>query len=176
MRHRTQSVLILASLASFLALPEALPQSVAASTAAIPRLTLAEETALAELIAQHRRVQSRFPAEDRSLLDRLTVLVKPRLFGAPLRADLLGSAAQIVGQIIPELTLVEAGSLGEYSLAGIASDTSLAPTLVGVQAAFNQQLLQVQMSMQRENQVFTSVSNVLKTRHDTVKNSIGNIR
>ena len=27
-----------------------------------------------------------------------------------------------------------------------------------------------------ENQVFTSVSNVLKTRHDTVKNSISNIR
>jgi non-ribosomal peptide synthetase component E (peptide arylation enzyme) len=27
-----------------------------------------------------------------------------------------------------------------------------------------------------EAQVFTSVSNVLKTRHDTVKNSIGNIR
>ncbi len=26
------------------------------------------------------------------------------------------------------------------------------------------------------NQTFTSVSNVLKTRHDTVKNSIGNIR
>jgi hypothetical protein len=28
----------------------------------------------------------------------------------------------------------------------------------------------------RENLVFTSVSNVLKTRHDTAKNSIGNIR
>jgi hypothetical protein len=27
-----------------------------------------------------------------------------------------------------------------------------------------------------ENQVFTSVSNVLKTRHDTAKNSISNIR
>lgn len=40
----------------------------------------------------------------------------------------------------------------------------------------NAKLLQVQMAMQRENQVFTSVSNVLKTRHDTVKNSIGNIR
>ena len=37
-------------------------------------------------------------------------------------------------------------------------------------------ILKVQMSMQRENQVFTSVSNVLKTRHDTVKNAIGNIR
>jgi hypothetical protein len=34
----------------------------------------------------------------------------------------------------------------------------------------------VQIAMQRENQVFSSVSNVLKTKHDTVKNSIGNIR
>lgn len=40
----------------------------------------------------------------------------------------------------------------------------------------NAKLMQVQIAMQRENQVFTSVSNVLKTRHDTVKNSIGNIR
>ena len=40
----------------------------------------------------------------------------------------------------------------------------------------NAKLLQTQIAMQRENQVFTSVSNVLKTRHDTVKNSIGNIR
>jgi hypothetical protein len=37
-------------------------------------------------------------------------------------------------------------------------------------------LLRIQMAMQRENQIFTSVSNVLKTRHDTAKNSIGNIR
>ncbi len=37
-------------------------------------------------------------------------------------------------------------------------------------------LLNLQIAMQRENQVFSSVSNVLKTRHDTVKNSIGNIR
>ena len=29
---------------------------------------------------------------------------------------------------------------------------------------------------QQENLVFSSVSNVLKTRHDTAKNSIGNIR
>ena len=43
-------------------------------------------------------------------------------------------------------------------------------------ATLSSQLLAVQMSMQRENQVFSSVSNVLKTRHDTAKNSIGNIR
>ncbi len=41
--------------------------------------------------------------------------------------------------------------------------------------ADNAKLLGVQIQMQHENQVFTSVSNVLKTRHDTVKNSIGNI-
>lgn len=37
-------------------------------------------------------------------------------------------------------------------------------------------ILQVQMAMQRENQIYTTVSNVLKTRHDTVKNSISNVR
>lgn len=33
-----------------------------------------------------------------------------------------------------------------------------------------------QMQMQRENLVFTSVSNVLKARHETSKNSIQNVR
>lgn len=37
-------------------------------------------------------------------------------------------------------------------------------------------MLQVQMQIQKENQVFTTVSNVLKTRHDTVKNTISNVR
>ncbi|MBX5483693.1 MAG: hypothetical protein IRZ16_17865 [Myxococcaceae bacterium] len=40
----------------------------------------------------------------------------------------------------------------------------------------NLELMQAQMNMQRENQVFTTVSNVLKVRHDTVKNTIQNVR
>ena len=36
--------------------------------------------------------------------------------------------------------------------------------------------LKLQMKMQNENRLFASVSNILKTRHDTVKNAIGNIR
>src|SRR5262245_9588775 len=40
----------------------------------------------------------------------------------------------------------------------------------------NAQMMQLQTQMQRENIVFTSVSNVLKTRHDTAKNSISNVR
>lgn len=40
----------------------------------------------------------------------------------------------------------------------------------------NGKMIQMQISMQRENQVFTTLSNVIKTRHDTVKNSISNVR
>jgi lipopolysaccharide export LptBFGC system permease protein LptF len=38
------------------------------------------------------------------------------------------------------------------------------------------QMLGVQIAMQRENTMFSSISNVLKTKHDTAKNSISNIR
>jgi hypothetical protein len=40
----------------------------------------------------------------------------------------------------------------------------------------NAEMMKLQVQMQQENTVFTSVSNVLKTRQDTAKNSIGNIR
>lgn len=40
----------------------------------------------------------------------------------------------------------------------------------------NSKLLQLQIAMQRENQTFTTVSNVLKVRHETTKNSISNVR
>jgi hypothetical protein len=37
-------------------------------------------------------------------------------------------------------------------------------------------LIQLQIAMQRENQHFTALSNILKTRHETLKTIIGNIR
>lgn len=45
-----------------------------------------------------------------------------------------------------------------------------------MQMSFNLQYLQLQEQMQNENREYTAVSNILKTRHDTVKNSIANIR
>lgn len=42
--------------------------------------------------------------------------------------------------------------------------------------SFNLQYLQLQNSMQNENRQFTMISNIMKTKHDTVKNSINNIR
>lgn len=42
--------------------------------------------------------------------------------------------------------------------------------------SFNLQYLQLQSQMQQENRSYTAISNILKTKHDTVKNSISNIR
>ncbi|MFZ5469600.1 MAG: hypothetical protein ACOZIN_09200 [Myxococcota bacterium] len=53
--------------------------------------------------------------------------------------------------------------------------SQMSSDLVAAQAE-NAKLMQVQIAMQRENQVFSTVSNVLKTRHDTVKNTISNVR
>jgi predicted nuclease with TOPRIM domain len=45
-----------------------------------------------------------------------------------------------------------------------------------MQQSFNMQYLQLQNQMQHENRSFTMLSNIMKTKHDTVKNSISNIR
>ena len=45
-----------------------------------------------------------------------------------------------------------------------------------MQMSFNLQYLTLQQKMQGENRQFSTISNVLKTKHDTTKNSINNIR
>jgi hypothetical protein len=44
------------------------------------------------------------------------------------------------------------------------------------QMSFNLQYLQLQSQMQHENRSYTAISNIMKTKHDTVKNSINNVR
>jgi hypothetical protein len=44
------------------------------------------------------------------------------------------------------------------------------------QMSFNLQYLQLQSQMQNENRSYTAVSNIMKSKHDTVKNSIKNVR
>lgn len=43
-------------------------------------------------------------------------------------------------------------------------------------ASFNLQYLQLQEKMQMENRSFSTISNVMKTKHDTAKASINNVR
>jgi hypothetical protein len=49
-------------------------------------------------------------------------------------------------------------------------------SLQETQMSFNLQYLQLQNAMQDENRQFTMVSNIMKTKHDTVKNAISNIK
>jgi hypothetical protein len=146
-------------------------------------MTSDEEVTLKAMIAQHQRVRSQLPAEYQQDLDRLTVQVKRQLFAALPTTNLLTSTAQIVNEFIPALTPSEAASLAEYILGGIASgdisDAALMEankSMQEMQQSFNLQYLQLQNQMQDENRQFTMVSNIMKTKHDTVKNSINNIR
>ena len=58
----------------------------------------------------------------------------------------------------------------------LAKHEDPAAALEEVTMAFNLQYLQLQSQMQHENRSYTAVSNIMKTKHDTVKNSISNIR
>lgn len=51
-----------------------------------------------------------------------------------------------------------------------------AATKQETQMSFNLQYLQLQSQMKHENRSYTAVSNIMKTKHDTVKNSISNVR
>ena len=42
--------------------------------------------------------------------------------------------------------------------------------------SFNLQYLNLQKNMQDENRQFTMISNIMKTKHDTAKNAINNVR
>lgn len=42
--------------------------------------------------------------------------------------------------------------------------------------SFDLRYLELQTQMQSENRAFTMISNIMKTKHDTVKNSISNVR
>lgn len=65
------------------------------------------------------------------------------------------------------------------SLAGPGSDQSDLATMHSMQResqAFNLQLLELQEEVQQENRRFTTVSNVLRAKHDTAKAAVSNIR
>ena len=64
-------------------------------------------------------------------------------------------------------------SLNNQSLNALFSATA---QMQEMQMSFNLQWLQLQNSMQSENRQFAMVSNIMKTKHDTAKNIISNVR
>ena len=71
--------------------------------------------------------------------------------------------------------IAEGPTSGVPSIGGAGEGSSVEGTLLQSQE-FNLYYLQLQEQLSAENRAFSAMSNVLKTRHDTVKNAIGNIR
>lgn len=44
------------------------------------------------------------------------------------------------------------------------------------QMSFSMQYMQLQAQMHHENQSYTAISNIMRTKHETVRNSISNVR
>jgi hypothetical protein len=84
-----------------------------------------------------------------------------------------GTAGSL-GSTLPEGTAGTAGSAGGGGAAGAENG--------GVEAALNQSanqnlyFIEIQERISAESRSYSAISNVLKARHDTVKNAIGNIR
>ncbi len=68
---------------------------------------------------------------------------------------------------------------GQGSAGGRSSTQSLmdqTKAMQEMQMSFNLQYLNLQNKMQNENRQFSTISNVIKTKHDTAKNAINNVR
>ncbi len=89
----------------------------------------------------------------------------------PAAPGLASGAGTGIGASTPEGT---AGT-GGVSGAGVGVDGGIESTL-NQTANQNLYFLELQERMSAESRNYSAISNVLKARHDTVKNAIGNIR
>jgi len=76
---------------------------------------------------------------------------------------------------IPTGGAASAGVAGPAGAAGTGEQGGIENVMAESQA-FNMYYLQLQEEISAENRQYSALSNVLKARHDTVKNAIGNIR
>ena len=178
---------------SFIALTCVMALAALAAGATPQRKSLppADQARLEQMIASHRQVRERLPFEYRDTLDQLTALIRKDLFARMPKVKIHDATIDYLHKHIPALTDEEVQTLTAYSLAGIASGDPAGAVAGGsnsqqllnatkqmeeTQMSFNLQYLQLQNQMQNENRQYTAVSNIMKTKHDTVKNSISNIR
>jgi len=88
------------------------------------------------------------------------------------RTDVVGGIQGRAGDsVTPALGLGAAHSGGTPD-----TDMATAQSLQRESQAFNLQLIALQEEMQQENRRFSTLSNVLRARHDTAKAAISNIR
>jgi hypothetical protein len=146
-----------------------------------PEARMSETSAtVSQFAASHQRVKAKLTAQDREILVQLSAKIRKSL---PRNAQIPGDVIKILSASTHGLSQEEIDALasyvsGEISSQGSSQASPLQATqqMQETQMSFNLQYLQLQTQMQNENRAYTMVSNIMKTKHDTVKNTISNIR
>lgn len=105
-----------------------------------------------------------------------------RLPGGPILAAAFRPTPGAAGGVSPGgaggvgTTTSAEGPTGTAGAGGATTPGGNVEDVLAQSADQNMYYLQLQEQMQAENRAYTTVSNVLKARHDTVKNAISNIR
>ncbi|HEX3776232.1 MAG TPA: hypothetical protein VHV51_17290 [Polyangiaceae bacterium] len=89
------------------------------------------------------------------------------------------ATAPAVSATGPTGTAAPSLGLGTSGISGTSTSSGADPTMeqmMSQDADQNMYYLQLQEQMSQESRSYSAVSNVLKARHDTMKNAIGNIR
>ncbi|MBZ4417186.1 hypothetical protein [Myxococcus sp. RHSTA-1-4] len=92
-----------------------------------------------------------------------------------------GTGSMVSGSVGVSVGGGVGGSIVGTPTAGTGANASPTDTVNGSfsltkMAEENSKLLNLQAAIQQESQTFTAISNVMKSRHDTIKNSISNVR
>lgn len=93
---------------------------------------------------------------------------------APAASGVGGTVAGTTG--VPVVGNVGTPPVGGGTVNGSTTDTVNGNFSLTKMAEENSKLLNLQAAIQQESQTFTAISNVMKSRHDTIKNSISNVR
>jgi hypothetical protein len=86
------------------------------------------------------------------------------------RASVGGTPAIGIGSVAASLTMPSSAQMSDQTDLGAMQSMQRESQL------FNLQLLELQEDVQQENRRFTTVSNVLRAKHDTAKAAVSNIR
>ena len=114
-----------------------------------------------------------------------TSVVAGPVMAAAVREAGVGATGVLAGSARATTTGAVVGSSGGATgslLSGLGaaggdqSDLATAQSMQRESQAFNLQLLELQEDVQQENRRFTTVSNVLRAKHDTAKAAVSNIR
>lgn len=150
-----------------LSVPSAPPALARPAPPAI-RLGNDERQRLDGLKAAHLNRKAQLTQENISDLDFIVERAR-RTLGPSPGGNLMAAATRSVNATVPGLSAAESEAIANYVLAEIASQPE-------TQMNFNLQYLQLQSQMQNQSRAYSTLSNIMKTKHDTVKNSISNIR